>query len=139
MLAIPWAAALINPRRFHDSLIARLWNFGAYARRDPCRPDDSCVNPIWAQWIPSKAWEEAWGEQVSADPGDELEVDEQDAEAIEAWLLQLAQAHRAIILRRFVLRCRIPVLEVNEAVRALADLIEQNWATVANVRQLQRK
>jgi hypothetical protein len=113
-----------------DLIVSRLWNFAAYARRDPCAPDGSCQNPIYQNWIPEKAWEEAWGEQKSADPGYELVVDEEDAEAMEVWIMQLSKPNRSIINRRFVLRVHVPHLEVDAAVRALADLMEQNWAVV---------
>ena len=117
-----------------SELIQRLWNYGAWARQDPGAPDNSCENPLYANFIPSKAWDEAWGEQVSADPGHEQEVDEVDAERMECWVLQLTRDHRAIIVRRFVLRQRVPWHEVDPAVRAIADLIEANWSVVGELR-----
>lgn len=117
-----------------SDLIQRLWNWAQWARQNPDAPDGRCQNPIYANFIPSKAWDEAWGEQVSADPGHEQEIDEEDAERMECWVLQLARNHRAIIVRQFVLRQRVAWDEVDPAVRAIADLIEKNWAVVERMR-----
>lgn len=114
------------------SLLWRLWNFGAWARLDPCAPDGSCENPLYRDWIPSKAWDSAWGEQISPDPGDERVIDEQDAEALEASILLLDAWPRAIIVSRFVLRNNLPRLEVDAAIRALGDIIDRDWAIDAN-------
>ena len=116
--------------RTTDLLISRLWNYAAWARQDPCKPEHSCENPLYANFIPSRAWDDSWGEQVSLDPGYEQEVDEHDAEIMEAWILQLTRPNRSIISRRFVLRVHVPHEDVDAAVRALADLMEANWAVV---------
>ena len=115
-------------------LIQRLWNWANWARQNPDAPDHSCCNPIYSGYIPSKAWEESWGEQISADPGTETDVDEVDAEAMECWVLQLPRPPRAVIVRRFVLRQRVPWHEVDPAVRALGDLMEANWRVVSTLR-----
>ncbi len=115
-------------------LIQRLWNWADWARQNPDAPDGSCVNPIWANFIPSKGWDEAWGEQISEDPGTEREIDEPDAEAMEVWILQLPLDPRAVLVRRFVLRQRLSWEVVDPAVRSLVDLMEQNWAVVEIMR-----
>ena len=124
-----------SARGFPDAgeLNQRLWNWGAFSRRDPDKPDGSCVNPIWANFIPSKDWDEAWGEQVSPDPGSELDIDEDDAEVMDCWLRQLLTRNKSaavVIVRRFAHRVWVPKLDVDAAVRALGDLIEANWRVV---------
>jgi len=109
-----------------------LFNFGAWARLDPCAPDSSCQNPLYRDWIPSKAWDSAWGEQISNDPGEERQIDDEDAEEIDKLIRSLDVWPRAVIVGRFVLRSDIPRLDVDAAVRALADLIEREWTIDAN-------
>jgi len=124
----------VRGSRATPDLVQRLWNWADWARQDPGAPDGSCCNPIWANFIPSKDWDIAWGEQISSDPGAEREIDEADAEAMEVWILQLPLVPRAVLVRRFVLRQSLNWEIVDPAVRALGDLMEQNWKVVATMR-----
>ena len=110
-------------------LVQRLWNWGSFCRIDPDKPDCSCENPIWNQWIPRLGWEEGWGSEEPV-KADKPEIDELDAETIDGWVRQLSMTPKRVLIRRFVLRVRTPWQEVDPAVRALQDLIDANRLVV---------
>ena len=111
-----------------DRLIQRLWNWSYWARDDTDVPRVA-ITSIYDEWQPLGAGrEEGWGEPESAPVSEEC--DEEDAEVMDAWVMQLTRPNRAILCQRFVLRRHVPHLEVDAAVRALADMMEANWAVV---------
>lgn len=117
-------------------LIDRLRNWGAWARHDDTPA--SCIASFWARWIPSKGWDAGWGDAPIADEIHIPEIDDQDAERIDAFVRQLPRHHRAILTQRYVLRSKVDRLEHDAAVRALADLMQENVVTVRAIRVLIR-
>jgi hypothetical protein len=112
----------------HDLIVSRLWNWARWAREDADTPHVA-ITSIYAEWNPyGKGRDQGWGEAEAPPPTEEY--DEDDAEVMDGWIRQVANGHRVVIVRRFSLRHRVGHLEVDAAVRALADLMDANWATV---------
>jgi hypothetical protein len=118
-------------RRFTPTtnlIVSRLWNWARWAREDTDTPHVA-ITSIYAEWNPyGSGRDHGWGEAEAPPPTEEY--DEVDAEVMDGWVRQLPKAHRVIVVRRFSMGHRIGHLEVDAAVRALADLMEQNWAVV---------
>lgn len=118
-------------------LIDRLHNWGAWARSDDGGPADSCVASFWSKWLPHKAWDAGWGDAPTEEPHTP-DIDDIDAERIDCWVRQLPRGPRALLITRYVLRRKVDRLEHDAAVRALADLMGENVATVRAIRVLIR-
>jgi hypothetical protein len=97
-------------------LVDRLHNWGAWARHD-AGATRSCIAGFWSKWIPSKAWDEGWGEQT-ADPGDAPDIDEDDAERLDCYIRQLPSGHRSALVRRYVHQHRPMTPTERETLRA---------------------
>lgn len=119
-----------------DDLVQRLWNWGAYGRIDPCRPDGSCQNSFWDQMVSGE--DDGYGEITATtlivhqpQPAKaEQDLDEQDAERVDFLVRQLQRDKRVILVRRFQLRHKLGWDIVDPAVRALQDVIDVNRHTV---------
>lgn len=126
---------------FRDLRDRRLPNWGRYARLDPCKPDSSCANPLYEQYLPDGD-EDGWGEVTTATiraittappPAEQDEIDEHDAEIVDAWIRQTPMPHRAVLIGRYALRLRFSWLDTDAAIRALLDAIRANREAVAEM------
>ncbi len=135
---------------FEEWKYRRLWNWGRseWGALMAAGPDSSCANPIYD--MGPRGDPEGYADEtdeglartityLSYDPGQAGEIDEADAEVVGGWIKQLAQGHRAILCRRYVLRDQCPHGTVDAAIRALLTLKHDNRRSVMRVQWLLRR
>lgn len=121
---------------FHD-LKRRLVNWGAYRWRElmEYRPDGSCVNSIysWGRWDgDDDGYGVIDGNTVIAPQPEEAkaeqeEIDIVDAENLDGLITQIAQGHRIVLRRIYVLRGKKGSPALHEAaLRAITLVCGQN-------------
>lgn len=116
---------------YHALKHRRLPNWGRWAWHNPDAPDASCANPLYAMMVRSDGDDYGYGNITEATirrlqlvpmPAQD-ELDEADAEVVEAIVLQTPRSHRAVLVSRYVLRRTIDHMTLNAAIRAAADVI----------------
>lgn len=104
------------------SLEDALEEWGRWSRQDLGSPDGSCENPIYHDFIPSKAWDAGWGDPVAGDPPPPP-INEPRAMLIDAGLMRISHDHFRALKRRYHLLRPVYWDELDAAHRALSDCL----------------
>jgi hypothetical protein len=141
---------------FHDLRDRRLWNWGAWARQG--KPNlDYALN--CHQFLSGgDDFNDGWGDHPADAEDDrgrfepriegntlvkpqleaaraEYEVDIEDAEQVNGWVIQLANSHKSTLVERYQYRSKGWSREgVDSAVRAILGLAEANRAVIERMR-----
>ena len=100
----------------------RLYNWARWSRHE-AMPDLGCKPPpIFAYWIPAQAWDAGYGDTGAPE---ELpkSIDVRDAELLDHHIVWLALVHRTTIKRHYLEHIRQMRDQLDEACRALEDLM----------------
>lgn len=115
----------------------RLPNWGRWGRHDPDKPDPNrCGHSICVVYIPDGD-EKGWVDGVV--DVYETPIDFRDAEELDLFIKQMHQTRRQYIRRFFYLqKDDVRWQDLNEAIRALLDLIEANRRTNEEMKRRMR-
>lgn len=80
------------------------------------------LSSLWSQWLPKQAWDAGWGD-VGAPEEPARSINDRDAELIDHYVVRLSFAHRTTIKRHYVEREGQRREQLDEACRALEDLM----------------
>jgi hypothetical protein len=101
---------------------ARLHNWARWSRHD-CLPDlHAKLSSLWSQWIPRQGWDAGWGDLGAPEEGSKG-IDDSDAELIDHHIVWLTLVHRTTIKSHYIDHDRQPREHLDEACRALEDLM----------------
>jgi hypothetical protein len=100
----------------------RLHNWARWSRHD-CLPDlHAKLSSLWSQWIPRQAWDCGWGD-MGAPEERAKSIREQDAELIDYSIRRLNMLHRTTIKEHYIEHNGQRREQLDEACRALEDLM----------------
>jgi hypothetical protein len=87
-------------------------------------PDLGVQPPPWAEYFrPNLAWDETWGDPDASPEPPTPSVDEREAERLDKVLMSLAKVHLLTIKRHYINRRHQPRERLDEAIRALGDIL----------------
>ena len=130
----------MSATKYEELRYVRLPNWGRYAAIDPCRPDSSCANPIYAM---GRYEAESYGEitedtvviEYTTVVEEREPIDESDAEVMDFWIRQLKPVgHKITLAERFVLHHKIKQDRVDAAIRSILILMDDNRQTNMRMR-----
>jgi hypothetical protein len=131
-----------------DALRSRLVNWGRWRWREwmvGC-PDSSCQNPLYE--LVGIGDEEGYAEDGESGAclvvalrtlpakAEQPEIDEEDAESLDAYVRQLMVRHRDALRESYVFRRPWPQIMVRGAERALMTAMDANYETI---REMERR
>lgn len=136
---------LVGPLIYHGDILPRVHNWARAVWRDikSAGPDSSCVNSLYSMGG-SDDTNDGWGEIIDGNTvlaetvlvakAELPEIDDEDAEIMDAWIRQLAREHRIVLHRRYVLHHRIGHSYVDAAIKAIGQAMDANRAVVERMR-----
>jgi hypothetical protein len=106
----------------YDEVVRRLFNWSMWANSH--WPDLGVQPPPWAEYFrPNLAWDESWGDPDASPEAPSPKVDERCAERTDKALMSLPIAHLLVIKRHYINRRHQPRQRLDEAIRALGDIL----------------
>jgi hypothetical protein len=111
----------------------RLPNWGRWGRQDSGKPDNERgASSIYQRG--KKDETERDDDAVPEDPNPPINQD--DAESLDGWVIQLSELHKQIIRAKFYKRQQVHISDTDAAVRALLDLMGDNRKVVKLMKRL---
>jgi hypothetical protein len=101
---------------------ARLHNWARWSHHGVLPDLHAKLSSLWSQWIPRQAWDAGWGD-LGAPDEPPASIRNEDAETIDYFVLRLNFVHRSTLKRHYVDHDGQRREQLDEACRALEDLM----------------